>query len=70
MTARHDPPGKILDDLERATSNMQRGSNLRLCRGDLQERGIAAMRRLACLWRAVCQTARYGGSRCLPLSAY
>lgn len=40
MTARHDPPGKILGDLERATSNMQRGSNLRLCRGAAEKRGI------------------------------
>lgn len=52
MTARHDPPGKILGDLERATSNMQRGSNLRLCRGDLQERGIAALRRTRRLFMA------------------
>lgn len=39
MTARHDPPGKILDDLERATLNMQRGSNLWLCRGAARSGG-------------------------------
>lgn len=39
MTAHHDPPGKILGDLERATSNMQRGSNLRLCRGACERAG-------------------------------
>lgn len=39
MTARHDPPGKILGDLERATLNMQRGSNLWLCRGAARSGG-------------------------------
>jgi len=67
MTARHDPPGKILGDLERATSNMQRGSNLRLCRGAARAGDRGYGERGACLWRAVCQTARYGGSRYLPL---
>lgn len=54
MTARHDPPGKIL---EWATSNMQRGSNLRLCRGVARTGDRGYGERGASLWRAVCQTA-------------
>lgn len=51
MTARHDPPGKILGDLERATSNMQRGSNLRLCHGTARA-GESRLRRTRRLFMA------------------
>lgn len=52
MTARHDPPGKILADLEQATSNMQRGSNLRLCRGACESGGSRLTENAAPLYGA------------------